>query len=199
VLRRLTLGFLSSCLSIAVASCSSSSPTSVDQKSTPTSTSTSETTAGGTLSTSTTIPTPIETETERLLAAIDLPPGSTHISELSESVFRQPAMGPAACQPTYDKVAYFQAAGSPQAVQDYIASHLPNFLGHPASGQTGGPDETTVYFVYALPTVVSPYVAEDLGFSVAAKGTDKVGIRVDAEVAPPGATCASSGFPPTTS
>jgi hypothetical protein len=107
-------------------------------------------------------------------------------------VFSVPGQEPA-CTPLVDKTSYWETSGSLQAVAAYLVANAPSWIQNEGSGGGGNVGEGTTYSIVFDTVRGSGWNSGDQLVFVIADLTDgSVGIRVDAEVIPPGSACISS-------
>jgi hypothetical protein len=108
-------------------------------------------------------------------------------------VFAHPSQEPA-CHPLTDEVRYWVVAGDPADVTAFLTAHAPSWLPNDGSGWLGSTGGGTIsYEVMDAPRGKSLRAQPGLDFTIAALPGGATGVRADAEVVPPGATCTSSG------
>ena len=127
-----------------------------------------------------------------LLALAPTPPGAVVVSALPGKVFSQPAMHPA-CQPLDVRTAYWTSSLAGPTVVEYLMTHPGPQLQVSGSGSTNN---------VVLTVMLNPKGGTSGTHSVASGQTmlvyeiaplpRGVGIRIDAEVVPADAACASS-------
>jgi hypothetical protein len=88
-------------------------------------------------------------------------------------------------------------SGTLQSVSTFLRRHHPErWAVQGSGGSVEGTTGKTSYGVIYVPLVTAAVPQPELVVTYAAEGKGKVGIRVDAEVVPPGARCSTSGNAP---
>jgi hypothetical protein len=136
-----------------------------------------------------------EVQACQMLEAIVLPVGARQVQSLGGGVFSQPSSVPA-CDGLTVKTVYLEVPDDPLTVATYVGTHAPSWLPY------GGPptqesDNNVLYFAFAgSPTGVgwsrTPN-PDAIAITIAAYGSGISGIRVDAQVVPPSASCVGTG------
>jgi hypothetical protein len=130
---------------------------------------------------------------DRMLAAAVVPPGSIKAAILPGSVFSQPSEG-MACTSVIDQTLYWMVPGDPQDIAAFLRAHPPPGIPYSSTGWLGtGGGQTISYDVLDRERGNSGGFPAQLDFTVAALGPGMAGIRADAEVVGPSATCSRSG------
>jgi hypothetical protein len=139
---------------------------------------------------------PAERTAARLLHEVPLPPGHRTVSRLTSALPQHPASS-IGCMPLVDKARVMVVRGTLQSVSTFLKRHHPERWtvqgsGGSVDGSTGNTSRDLIY----VPLGTSAARQPELVVTYAADGKGRVGIRVDAEVVPPGARCSTSGGSP---
>lgn len=134
-------------------------------------------------------------EAAKLLAEAPTPPEATQVSGLPGDQFSHPAMRPA-CDPLHLQTTYWTTSLNGPAVQEYLRTHPGADLR--VSGTGIGTDKGTPTSWQIMLAPKTPTAGRKDGpsqklvvYQVASFGSG-VGIRIDAEVVPPDASCTRS-------
>jgi hypothetical protein len=132
---------------------------------------------------------PAERTAAQLLYKVPIPPGGRPVSHLAPDLLLHPASS-IGCTPVIDKARFIVVNGTLQTVTSFLRSHHPQRwivqgFGSSADGKTGKGSSDVTYAPLAKAEAVQP----ELVVTYAGDGIGRVGIRVDAEVVPPGARC----------
>jgi hypothetical protein len=126
-----------------------------------------------------------------MLDAAVLPDGASEVPSLPGSAFSEPALS-IACTPLVDETRYWEVPVSIQAAQAFLIANAPSWIPNKASGSAGDATEpTTSLFVSGSVQGPGWNDSDQLVFVVAYLADGSTGIRVDAEVTPPGSSCIS--------
>ena len=131
---------------------------------------------------------PAERTAAQLLHEVPLPPGDRPVSHLTSELLTHPASS-IGCTPLVDKARLMVVSGTLQSVSTFLKRHHPQRWtvqgsGGSVDGSTGNASRDVIYV--PLGTAAAPQ--PELVVTYAVDGKGKVGIRVDAEVVPPGRT-----------
>jgi hypothetical protein len=132
----------------------------------------------------------------QLLRDVPVPPGERPVSHLTAALLQHPASS-IGCTPLVDKARFMVISGTLQSVSTFLRRHHPErWAVQGSGGSVEGATGKTSYDVIYVPSVTAAATQRELVVTYAAEGRGKVGIRVDAEVVPPGARCSTSGDSP---
>jgi hypothetical protein len=130
---------------------------------------------------------------EQMLDAAVLPAGASPIVSLPDAVFSEPGQS-IACTPLVDETSYWEIPVTAQAVAAFLVANAPSWIPNTLSGSAGNANGGTTSLIVGDSVRGSGWNPSDqLVFVVADLGSGSAGLRVDAEVVPPGSACLSSG------
>jgi hypothetical protein len=110
--------------------------------------------------------------------------------QLTGSAFAEPPQSPR-CRPIVDETSYWAVPENPQDVVGFLKSHAPRWIPNKGSGSYTDKGAVVSSFVTDYVVKSGWNTNDQLDFSVASVGQGSSGIRADAEVVPPDASCQS--------
>ena len=129
----------------------------------------------------------------QLLDAVVVPPGSRQERSLPGRAFQGPWEGPR-CTALVDESRLWKVAQEPDSVASYLSAHAPGWIPYNGTGQLSGLFTGTGLEGYPTgPGWSAPGSPYQLDVTVSPAGSGFTGIRADAQVVPPGATCDTKG------
>lgn len=132
---------------------------------------------------------------QQMLDAVIVPRGAARAGWLPGLAFARPSQEPA-CTPLTDQVRYWAVRGDPAGVATFLTGHAPSSLRNNETGWLGSTGGAVIsYQVGDVPRSRRLAARAELDFTVSALPGGMTGIRADAEVIPPAATCLRSGGP----
>lgn len=139
---------------------------------------------------------PTQRTAAQLLNEVPLPPGHRLVSHLTSALLQHPASS-IGCTPLVDKARLMVVSGTLGSVSTFLRSRHPQRWtvqgsGGSVDGNMGKASRDVIY----VPLVTATAPQPEMVVTYAVDGKGKVGIRVDAEVVPPGARCTTSGGSP---
>lgn len=139
-----------------------------------------------------------ELQANQMLEAVTVPDGSTVVKSLPGHVFAQAWQHPA-CTPLVDRTRTWTVPASPSTVVAYLQAHPPSWIPYGPTGEESSGGRISAYILNGIPDRpdwTSSGNPDQLQITVAALGSNTSGIRADAQAIPHGASCKTSGGPP---
>jgi hypothetical protein len=126
-----------------------------------------------------------------------LPPGAKSVASLAGKNFARPAQGPAMCTGTGDRALYWVVSGTIRSVADYLKTHTPRLFVYSGEG-TSYRDTARSVLLTASILDFRPGIGKQaqIVYTIAPTSSHRIGIRLDGEVVPVGASCGSAGYHP---